>query len=321
MSRRSLSVNLSIALSSGQRKSAPVVRHISRFCRDNPAVPDADLLRSTLRDQWHLVPSEIAELDHSLLSHGWEVTAGSHQYVVRLCEAEARLPVEAGLVAAEHLRSRDIAAGQPVRTLSGSLTAQAAGGTFAVLRRVPGRRLDGGDPIDQQWWGDRLGVVHRALQSFHHAGLRPWPPVDPEAGHLDAEPWLRAAVTEASNAAKRVTVTDRLTYGVLHGDPAPGGFVVDPGTGRAGLLDCGAGGVGPLVYDVAAAVAYAGGVERAGELIDGYVAAGPVDADEVHAVLPVLLRLRWAVLADRAAQDGGGEALRRAREALEGMPG
>ncbi|MCM4081572.1 phosphotransferase enzyme family protein [Paractinoplanes hotanensis] len=280
-------------------------------------MPDAELLRTTLRDEWHLVPSDITALDDVLLSHGWEVTVAGDQYVVRLSEPGARLPVEAGLVAAEHLRGRDIPAGEPVRTLAGGLTAQTEAGAFAVLRRVPGRRLDGADPVDQQWWGDRLGAVHRALQGFHHPGLRAWQPIDPDAGHLDAEPWLRAAVTDASAAAKRLTVTDRLTYGVLHGDPAPGGFVVDPGTGRAGLLDCGASGVGPLVYDVAAAVVYAGGPAHSSELIDGYLAAGPVEADELHAVLPVLLRLRWAVQAERAARYGCVEALRRARTALE----
>ncbi|WP_133872337.1 phosphotransferase enzyme family protein [Paractinoplanes brasiliensis] len=284
-------------------------------------MPDAELLRSTLRDEWHLVPREIIALDDVLLSRGWEVTAGGRTYVVRLCDTGARLPVEAGLAATEHLRARDIAAGEPVRTLAGGLTAQTEAGALAVLHRVPGRRLDGGDPVDQQWWGDRLGAVHRALQGFHHPGLRSWQPLDAEAAHLDAEPWLRAAVADAAAAATRLTITDRLTYGVLHGDPAPGVFVVDPGTGRAGLLDCGASGVGPLVYDVAAAVLYAGGPQRAGELLDGYLAAGPVEAGELEAALPVLLRLRWAVKADRAARAGCSKGLRRAREALESAPG
>jgi len=284
-------------------------------------VPDDDLLLSTLRDQWHLQPSEIIALPDELMSRGWEVTAGPERYVCRLAEPGARQPVEAGLAAAEHLRIRDIAAGEPVRTLGGGLTAQTPAGALSVLRRVPGRPLDGGDPLDQQWWGDRLGAVHRALQTFHHPGLRPWQLLDANAPHLAAEPWLRGAVTDAVSAATRLTVTDRLTYGVLHGDPAPGSFVVDPRTGRAGLFDCGASGLGPLVYDVAAAVVYAGGPAHAAELIDGYLAAGPVRRDELEAALPVLLRLRWAVKADRAARRGAAEPLRRAREALESAPG
>ncbi|GIF21114.1 homoserine kinase type II [Actinoplanes tereljensis] len=284
-------------------------------------MPDDDLVLSTLRDQWHLQPSEIVALPDELLSRGWEVSAGPERYVCRLSEPGARQPVEAGLIAAEHLRVRNIAAGEPVRTLGGQLTAQTPAGALALLRRVPGRPLDGGDPIDQQWWGDRLGVVHRALQHFHHPGLRPWQPLDPGAAHLTAEPWLRGAVADAVGAATRLTVTDRLTYGVLHGDPAPGNFVVDPGTGRAGLLDCGASGVGPLVYDVAAAVGYTGGPDQATDLIDGYLAAGPVRRDELEAALPVLARLRWAVRADRAARRGDSRTLGCARKALESAAG
>jgi homoserine kinase type II len=284
-------------------------------------VPDEDLVRSTLRDQWHLTPGEITALPGELLSRGWEITAGERRYVCRLAEPGARQPIEAGLLAAELLRVRDIAVGEPVRTLAGGLTAPTPAGALALLRRVPGRRLDGRDPIDQQWWGDRLGAVHRALQHFHHPGLRPWQPLDPRAPHLAAEPRLGAAVADAVGAATRLTVTDRLTYGVLHGDPAPSSFVVDAGTGRAGLLDCGAGGVGPLVYDVAAAVLYVGGPCCATDLIDGYLAAGPVRRDELEAALPVLLRLRWAVRADRAARRGDAEALDRARQALEAAAG
>lgn len=291
-------------------------------------VPDDDLLRSALRDQWHLVPTEISALPGGLLSQGWDVTAGGERFVARLAEPAARQPVEAGLAAAELLRGSGIEAGEPVRTLAGGLTAETVAGALAVLRRAPGRTLDGRDPIDQQFWGDRLGAVHCRLQGFHHPGLRRWSLLDPEAPHLAIEPWLRTAVTDAVTAMARLMVTDRLTYGVLLGDPAPENFLVDPATGRAGLLDCGACGTGPLLYDVAAAMVYAGGPETSAELLDGYLAAGPVDEDELHAALPVLLRLRWAVQADwsalrlvRGEREGSREALGRARQALEEMAG
>ena len=284
-------------------------------------------LRSLLRDQWHLVPEEIRPLPGGLMSQAWEVAAGDDRYVARIVDGTGRRPLEAGLAAAEQLRGSGVEIGQPVRTLGGRLTATMPAGVVALLRRVPGRTLNGGDPVDQQFWGDRLGALHRTLQGFQHPGLRPWTVPDPDAAHLAGEGWLRTAVAEAVMAATRLTVTDRLTYGVLHGDPAPEDFVVDPATGRAGLLDCGAAGTGPLVYDVAAAVVYAGGPEQAGELLDGYRAAGPVGADELHAALPVLLRFRWAVQADWCARrlvkgaKGVGEALQRAREALRDMPG
>jgi Ser/Thr protein kinase RdoA (MazF antagonist) len=282
-------------------------------------VPDDDRVRSLLRDQWHLVTADVRRITGGMLSQAWGVAVGDDRYVARLVDAAGRQPLEAGLAAAVQLRGSGVEAGQPVRTLGGGLTATTPAGALALLRRVPGRTLVGRDPIDQQFWGDRLGALHRMLQGFHHPGLRPWNLLDPDAAHLALEPWLRPAVTDAITATTRLTVTDRLTYGVLHGDPAPSDFVVDPDTGRAGVLDCGVSGSGPLIYDVAAAVIYAGGVERSAELLDGYLAASPVGGDELHAALPVLLRFRWAVQADRWARAGDRAALARARAALESL--
>ncbi|GAB1645957.1 hypothetical protein KRMM14A1259_63800 [Krasilnikovia sp. MM14-A1259] len=297
-------------------------------------MPDHDLLRAVLRENWHLVPTAITARRGGMLSRSWEVEAGPQRYVVRLVRLLERQPVEAGLAAAGRLRGRGIAAGEPVRTLGGALTVTTALGALAVLRRTPGRALTGGDPVDQQWWGDRLGALHRALQGYVHPGLRRWNLLDTDAAHLSGEPWLRAAVVDAVTAATRLTVTDRLTYGVLHGDPAPEEFVVDPATGRAGVLDGGTSGTGPLVYDVAAAVAYAGGPDAAAELVDGYLAAGPVHGDELDATLPVLLRFRWAAQADWSARRlaecaqapsaarcraEAGEVLDRARAALRAL--
>ncbi|WP_306212096.1 phosphotransferase enzyme family protein [Actinoplanes sp. RD1] len=288
--------------------------------------PD-ELLRSTLRDEWHLMPDGITALPRGRLSCRWEVAAGSDRFLVRLGEPAARQPVEAGVAVSAHLRAGGIQAGEPVRTLGGALTVETPYGTLTVLRRGPGRTLDGRDPVDQQFWGDRLGAVHRQLQSFQHPGLRHWNHLDAGAPHLGIEPWLRPAVAEAITATTRLTITDRLTYGVLHGDPAPETFVIDPATGSAGLLDCGAGGSGPLLYDVAAAVLYAGGEETSAELLDGYLAAGPLTEDELHAGLPVMLRFRWAVRADWAARRvqcagaEGREVLRHARQALTGTGG
>jgi Ser/Thr protein kinase RdoA (MazF antagonist) len=257
-----------------------------------------NVIGSALRTGWHVRPSEIAEIPAGWMSRAWAVTAEGGEYLARLVAAGARRSLEAGLVAAEHLRARGVEIGVPVRTLAGALTATAPIGALSLVRRVTGRQLDGADPIDQQWWGDRLGAAHRALDGFSHPGLRHWRWPHSDLAYLAVEPWLRPAIAEAVAAMTRLTVTDRLTYGILHMDPSPAGFVVDPATGRTGLLDWGACGSGPLVYDLAAAVAYAGGPENATELLDGYAAAGPVPRDEIEAALRVTLRFRWAVQAD-----------------------
>ncbi len=298
-----------------------------------------DLIGSALRSQWHLAPSQIAPLPTGVMSRAWAVTAGGRDLVVRLVDDAGRQSLEAGLAAAVHLRGGGVEIGAPVRTLAGGFTAATPAGTLSVLCRVPGRALAAADPVDQQWWGDRLGSAHRRLADFDHSGLRRWNALQPEAGHLAVEPWLRPAITDAVTAMTRLTVTDRLTYGVLHGDPAAEAFVVDPASGRTGLLDWSACCAGPLIYDVAAAVIYAGGPDAAAELLDGYLGAGPVDREEVEAALPVMLRFRWAVQADwfarRLSAAGAGAspdvgpvvsmadraALGAAREALEAMAG
>jgi Ser/Thr protein kinase RdoA (MazF antagonist) len=280
-----------------------------------------DPIGPLIRSVWNRNPDELTPLPGGLHIRAWLVTARGERFVAKLARRADRAQFEAGLSALDHLGSRRVVAGTPVRTADGSLCAVTDAGVLALLRGVPGRPLDGTDPLDQQWWGDHLGAVHRKVHDFTHPGLTPWHWLRPDAAHLGVEPWLRPAIREAVAALTKLSVTDRLTYGVLHGDPTPRAFVMDIQTGRTGLLHWGAAGTGPLAYDVAAAVLYAGGLPAATELLDGYAAAGPVPRDELEAALPVMLRFRWAVQADWHARhladgDGHRDGLRRAREAL-----
>ncbi|GIH11640.1 hypothetical protein Rhe02_97070 [Rhizocola hellebori] len=163
---------------------------------------------------------------------------------------------------------------------------------------VDGRALDAADPVDQQWWGDRLGRAHQALTGFTHPGLPAWHWVRPEAAHLGIAAWLRPAVTRAVHTLEKLQVTDRLTFGTLHGDPSCGAFLLDQTTGRIGIIDWGSVVSGPLVYDLASAVMYAGGIECATGLVNAYAATGVVPMAEIEAALPTLLNFRWAVQAD-----------------------
>jgi Ser/Thr protein kinase RdoA (MazF antagonist) len=217
-----------------------------------------------------------------------------------------------------------------MRTADGALWVQSDGSALAVLEFVPGRPLHRDDPLDQQWWGDALGAAHVALAGFDHDGLTRFHWVRPDAAHLAVEDWVRPAVADAVAALAKLTVTDQLSYGVLHGDPSPDAFRLDVDTGRTGIIDWGSAGTGPLVYDIASAVMYAGGPGPAADLIDGYLSAGPVPRDELEAALPTMLRFRYAVQADYFAHriwtdDRTGiadpqenlDGLRHAREMLE----
>jgi Ser/Thr protein kinase RdoA (MazF antagonist) len=294
--------------------------------RHNRAVATADQIRSALRSTWHRAADECVALSAGLDAADWAVRSGSQRYVARVVAGTRRSPFEAGLAAAEYLASADLPAATAVRAVDGSTTSAVGTEVMALVRHLPGRTLDGTDPVDQQWWGDALATAHRSLAGFRHAGLARFQPVRADAVHLDVADWVRPAVAAAVAALRKLTITDQLTYGVLHGDPAPGAFRLDPQTGRLGLVDWGPVGTGPLMYDVAAAVGYAG--DASGDLVEAYLAAGPVPREEAESALPTMVLFRWAVRADhharRLAADGDDadrDGLAAAKEALAGLVG
>lgn len=120
--------------------------------------------------------------------------------------------------------------------------------------------------------------------------------VDPAADYLALRPWLRPAIKAALDALDTAR-PDRMTWGLLHADPAPEAFRLDPATGRCGVIDWSHALCGPLLYDLASAVMYVGGSDHAGTLIRAYLDARMVGAAEVEHGLARMLRFRWAVQA------------------------
>jgi homoserine kinase type II len=266
-------------------------------------------VRAVLRTTWHRLADDCAAQPGGITAANWSVTVAGQPYVMKVVPAAHRAHLEAGLAVADHLRREQIPAATAVRAVDGGLTGPLGDDVAALLRTVPGRPLDGTDPVDQQWWGDALGTAHRSLSGFSHPGLAKFHSVRPDAAHLGIADWVRPAVVAAVLAVRRLCVTDQLTYGVLHGDPMPSAFRLDPRSGSLGLVDWGPVASGPLTYDLAAAVISAGGICAASDLIDAYLAAGPVPRDEMEAALPTMLLLRWAAQADhfarRLAASGG----------------
>lgn len=121
--------------------------------------------------------------------------------------------------------------------------------------------------------------------------------VDPGAAHLAVRPWVRPAVSAAVAALDRLDLRS-LTQGMLHTDPAPAAFRWDAGRRVCGLIDWATAIRGPLLYDLASAVMYVGGPDRARPLVDAYLEHAVMPRPEVVRGLPVMLRFRWAVQAD-----------------------
>ena len=207
-------------------------------------------------------------------SSTWAVDAGDERSILKIASPSD----EPGLHVASCLESRGIQTGAPLRL------ARHAGRLVALLRFVDGVQLTAADaPLV----GATLGGVHVALRDCpapDAIDAWPWDWLDPA---LVAEPALRAATRAAVDRA--VVLAPSLTHGLLHGDPAPEAFLAT--AEGVALIDWGAGGHGPLLYDVASAVMYAGrGV------IPAYEAAGPLGAAEL-AHLEVFSAFRWAVQA------------------------
>jgi Ser/Thr protein kinase RdoA (MazF antagonist) len=178
----------------------------------------------------------------------------------------------------------------------GRTVVTAGGAPLALLTWVPGEPLDAGD---QTLIGATLAAVHHGLESFDLPAARRFHWIDADAPHLGVRPWVRPAVAAAVRAYARL---GPLTWGLLHTDPAPDAFRYDRETGVCGVIDWSVGLSGPLLYDLASAAMYVGGLDPAGRLIDAYLRAGPLTADEVRRGLATMLRFRLAVQADYFAR-------------------
>ncbi|HSL33671.1 MAG TPA: phosphotransferase [Candidatus Limnocylindrales bacterium] len=207
-------------------------------------------------------------------SSTWEVGGGPERYVLKIADPGN----QPGLHVASCLEGRGIQTGAPVRM------AHVEGRLVALLRYVDGRPLVASDA---EAIGQTLGRIHRALSRCEPPAVIdrwPWPWLDPTA-ITDAElRWASVAAIERADS-----LAPSLTHGLLHGDPAPEAFLATR-TGVA-LIDWGSCCHGPLLFDVASAVMYAGH-----RVIDGYADAGPLASDEL-AQLEVLIRFRWALQA------------------------
>ena len=265
---------------------------------DTERVTDVDaLVEAAIRQTWNIDPSSLSAHDRGMNSRTWLVNAGDRRWVAKAVPAEAHARFVSGLAVAAIVDAAGIPAGAPEPNADGGTWTAVDGHTLALLRFIPGDPLVGDDPFEQRLIGSTLARAHRALVGAegHDAGRFHW--LDAGAPHLDVEPWVRPAVRQAIDAYDALPPAS-LTSGLLHSDPAPEAFLVDRRTGTCGLIDWDMGLFGPLMYDLASAVMYVGGPERASSLLDAYLADGAIPAAEVEHTLAPMLRLRWAVQAD-----------------------
>jgi Ser/Thr protein kinase RdoA (MazF antagonist) len=255
------------------------------------------MLASWLRRYWNLTDVRIAVHNGGTGSATWFVDDDHDRWVAKAVAPAAGGHFTGGLGLARWLEQAGIPAGAPVPAADGRLAVDVGQGWLALLTWVPGQPLTGQDPGQREMIGTILARAHKALADRTAEGAQRFHWVDPDAGRLSLRPWLRPAIIAALDALDAAD-PGGMSWGLLHADPAPGAFRLDPATGRCGIIDWSYLLSGPLLYDLASAVMYVGGQDHAGELIEAYLREGFLDRAQVRNGLAPMLRFRWAVQAD-----------------------
>jgi Ser/Thr protein kinase RdoA (MazF antagonist) len=260
-------------------------------------ISDAQL-REGLARWWGLADVQVAAHHGGMNSATWFASRGGRRWVAKAVPPGAVMRFRGGLAVASALDRAGIACGAPVPTSDGQPTATVDGVPVALLSWVPGEPLT---RSRQRLIGVTLARVHEVLATVRlDADLVDeflW--IDVTASHLAIRPWLRDHVTSAVAALDSL---GPLTEGLLHSDPAPEAFRWDQASGHCGLIDWSVALRGPLLYDLASAVMYAGGHTKAGELLAAYLDRRLIASTEISRGLSTMLRFRWAVQADYFAR-------------------
>jgi Ser/Thr protein kinase RdoA (MazF antagonist) len=259
-------------------------------------IPEPELA-SYLRRYWGLGDVRITAHNGGMGSATWFIDHEGSRWVAKAVAPDAGSQFAGGLELARCLEQAGIPAGAPVPTADGQLAVDVGAGWLAVLTWAPGHPLSGESGCERELIGTTLARVHRALAGHDAGGAQRFHWVDPDADRLSLRPWLRQAITAALDALDAADPAT-MSWGLLHADPAPEAFRLDPATGLCGVIDWSYFLYGPLLYDLASAVMYVGGPGRAGELVEAYLRLGVLDRAEVEHGLAPMLRFRWAVQAD-----------------------
>ncbi|KAB1110177.1 phosphotransferase enzyme family protein [Micromonospora aurantiaca] len=264
-------------------------------------VIDNGKLRACLAAHWGLADAAVQVHNGGMNSATWFVSEVGERWVAKAVAPGSRRSFISGLEAAAHVEAAGVPAGTPVVTRHGSLVADVDGVPLGLLNWVAGSGLLGRSPDEQRLIGATLARVHAALRSVTIKDADRFHWVDARAPHLAVRPWVRPSVTAALAGYEALDVGS-LSWGLLHTDPAPEAFRLDRKTGECGLIDWSIAMSGPLLYDLASAVMYVGGIDNADYLVEAYLESKTMTRAEVEHGLTAMLRFRWAVQADYFAR-------------------
>jgi Ser/Thr protein kinase RdoA (MazF antagonist) len=239
-----------------------------------------------LEDRWGLTATRFEVLTGGMNSAAWSAAVDGRRVVLKSVDS-GDSGFEPGLELAARLSDAGLITGRPLPSEAGRLVERVDGRQVGLLEFVDGEPLTTADAIAI---GELLGRVH-GISREPAGDLENWlrlvTQLDP---WLDLEPWIRPAVESALRGVRRL---GPLTWGWLHGDPAPEAFLRQS-DGTVGLIDWGGAMHGPVLYDVASAVMY---VDGPGVVVPAYLEERPELRGEVAAGLDAFLQVRYAVQA------------------------
>ena len=246
------------------------------------------VLPATLQQYWGEPLVGGAVIDGGMNSVTISGSLSSRAVVAKWVPAPGRDDLVRGAAVARTMSDHGIRAGRPLLTADGDLTAPVLDGELVVLEEVVGDPLGSGD-ADQWDWGTSLARVHAVSLSTEDGPFFPW--LRENGADPAREDWVRRIVEDLLDEYEHL---GPLTWAQLHTDPEPEAFRRDA-NGDIGMIDWSGSIRGPVLYDLASAVMYAGGEAAAEQLIAGYQSTGLLPDSELQAHLRYFRQFRGAV--------------------------
>lgn len=218
--------------------------------------------------------------------------------IVKCVPLEDAQELRRGAEVSAALADQGLVTGRPIPSRDGELVRVLPWGAMTLMEYVPGRELTAG-PEDQRRLAEGLSQVHAAGGlTLRQAPFMSYLGDDPALARHGA--WILPAIHAAVGEYRSLPPTP---WGTINGDPSLDSFLLDESTGRLGIIDwAGPETTGPVLYDVASAVMYVGGLRPAAPFLAAYTRAGLLDRTMLDAHLPVFRRFRAAVQADYFAR-------------------
>ncbi len=253
-------------------------------------------LPALLAEHWDITGARVEPLGGGMNSATAKVSTTDGVLVAKWVPPREVDRMRRGCVVAATLAAAGMSTGAPVPALGGALTLPLAGGEVSLGAWAPGAPLTD-DDAGQSLMGRTLARAHLITRTGRATGrFASW--FEVERDSLGIAAWLRPAY---ESVLTEYAALPPLTWATLHTDPAPEAFRLDTANGSVSLIDWTGAEPGPVLYDVASAVMYLGGPERAGAFVDAFRRKDVIpEAEWVH--LDTLRRGRWLVQASYFAE-------------------